>query len=98
MYRDLYIEDTSKSFKDGLALCAIIHRYRPDLIDFKSLNSAHVAANNQLAFDILEKEYGILPVSNLLLLFFRNILIYDQAKITYRLFHTGYDRNRNGKK
>ncbi|XP_065222209.1 F-actin-monooxygenase Mical isoform X2 [Planococcus citri] len=62
LYRDLYIEDTSKSFKNGLALCAIIHRYRPDLIDFKSLNSTHVAANNQLAFDILEKEYGILPV------------------------------------
>lgn len=63
LYSDLYIEDTSTSFKDGLALCAIIHRYRPDLIDFHTLQSSHVAANNQLAFDILEKEYGILPVS-----------------------------------
>lgn len=66
LYSNIHIEDTSKSFKDGLALCAIIHRYRPDLIDFNSLESADCSSNNQLAFDILEKEYGILPVSELI--------------------------------
>lgn len=63
LHNNIYIEDTCSSFKDGLALCAIIHRYRPDLIEFYSLQSSDMAANNQLAFDILEKEYGILPVS-----------------------------------
>ena len=56
------ITDLTASFQDGLALCAIIHRYRPDLLDFASLDPANVAGNNQLAFDILE-ELGIPHVS-----------------------------------
>ena len=57
------VEDVTLSFKSGLALCSIIHRYRPHLIDFASLNPEDVAKNNQLAFDILEKEAAIPPVS-----------------------------------
>lgn len=62
-YDSISFEDFAKSFKNGLALCAIIHRYRPDLVDFFSLSSSDVAKNNQLAFDILEHEFGIPPVS-----------------------------------
>lgn len=61
-YDSIFIEDLAKSFKNGLALCAIIHRYRPDLVDFFSLSPSDVAKNNQLAFDILEHEFGITPV------------------------------------
>lgn len=63
LYEGIHIEDMGASFKSGLAICAIIHRYRPDLIDFYSLQTTEAATNNQLAFDILEKELGILPVS-----------------------------------
>ena len=63
LYDDVHIEDMGASFKDGLAICAIIHRYRPDLIDFGLLTPENVEKNNQLAFDILEKELGISPVS-----------------------------------
>ncbi|XP_059350658.1 F-actin-monooxygenase MICAL3-like isoform X10 [Daphnia carinata] len=59
---DITITDVTTSFQDGLALCAIIHRYRPDLLDFASLDPANVAVNNQLAFDILE-ELGLPPVT-----------------------------------
>uniref|UniRef100_A0A8D8W3X7 F-actin monooxygenase n=1 Tax=Cacopsylla melanoneura TaxID=428564 RepID=A0A8D8W3X7_9HEMI len=59
LYDTVHITDLTSSFKDGLALCAIIHRYRPDLIDFHSLNAEQVKENNQRAFDILEKELGI---------------------------------------
>lgn len=62
LYDNIHILDMTSSFKNGLALCAIIHRYRPDLIDFNSLKSDDVVANNQLAFDTLERELGIPPV------------------------------------
>ena len=48
--------------QDGLALCAIIHRYRPDLIDMETLIEEKQVTDNQLAFDLLEKEFNISPV------------------------------------
>ncbi|EAL72905.1 alpha actinin [Dictyostelium discoideum AX4] len=57
------------SFQDGLAFCALIHKHRPDLINFDSLNKDDKAGNLQLAFDIAEKELDIpkmLDVSDML--------------------------------
>ncbi|XP_019371106.1 PREDICTED: protein-methionine sulfoxide oxidase MICAL3 isoform X1 [Gavialis gangeticus] len=61
-YSGVNVTDLTISWKSGLALCAIIHRYRPDLIDFNSLDEHNVEKNNQLAFDIAEKEFGISPI------------------------------------
>ncbi|XP_073932560.1 F-actin-monooxygenase MICAL3 isoform X17 [Castor canadensis] len=61
-YAGVNVTDLTMSWKSGLALCAIIHRYRPDLIDFDSLDEQSVEKNNQLAFDIAEKELGIPPI------------------------------------
>ncbi|XP_070406560.1 protein-methionine sulfoxide oxidase mical3a isoform X6 [Nothobranchius furzeri] len=60
-YRNVNVTDLTMSWKSGLALCALIHRYRPDLIDFDSLDEQDHARNNQLAFDVAEKEFGISP-------------------------------------
>ncbi|XP_016114392.1 F-actin-monooxygenase mical2b isoform X6 [Sinocyclocheilus grahami] len=62
-YRGVDVSDLTSSWRSGLALCALIHCQRPDLIDFDSLNEADCAKNNQLAFDMAEREFGIQPVT-----------------------------------
>ncbi|KAM9312985.1 F-actin-monooxygenase MICAL3 [Gastrophryne carolinensis] len=61
-YAGVNVTDLTMSWKSGLALCAIIHRYRPELIDFDSLDERDVEKNNQLAFDMAERELGISPI------------------------------------
>ncbi|XP_067907195.1 F-actin-monooxygenase MICAL3-like isoform X2 [Heterodontus francisci] len=61
-YKNVNVTDLTTSWKSGLALSAIIHRYRPDLIDFAQLNEKNVESNNQMAFDIAEREFGISPI------------------------------------
>uniref|UniRef100_A0A8C3HT12 F-actin monooxygenase n=1 Tax=Chrysemys picta bellii TaxID=8478 RepID=A0A8C3HT12_CHRPI len=62
-YRNVHVTDLTTSWRSGLALCAIMHRFRPDLIDFDSLNEEDVVENNQLVFDVAEREFGIPPVT-----------------------------------
>uniref|UniRef100_A0A8C7JG04 Actinin, alpha 2b n=1 Tax=Oncorhynchus kisutch TaxID=8019 RepID=A0A8C7JG04_ONCKI len=46
-------------WKDGLAFCALIHRHRPDLIDYAKLNKDDPMGNLNLAFEIAEKHLDI---------------------------------------
>ncbi|KAJ3596060.1 hypothetical protein NHX12_002469 [Muraenolepis orangiensis] len=62
-YRGVDVTNLSSSWKDGLALCALIHHQRPELLDFESLTAGAVAANNQQAFDLAEREFGVQPVT-----------------------------------
>ncbi|XP_016126926.1 protein-methionine sulfoxide oxidase MICAL2-like [Sinocyclocheilus grahami] len=60
-YKGVNVTDLTSSWSSGLALCALIHRFRPQLIDYDSLNEQDCAKNLQLAFDVAEKEFGIKP-------------------------------------
>ncbi|XP_059959804.1 F-actin-monooxygenase MICAL2 isoform X3 [Mesoplodon densirostris] len=62
-YQHVNVTDLTTSWRSGLALCAIIHRFRPELINFDSLNEDDTVENNQLAFDVAEREFGIPPVT-----------------------------------
>ncbi|XP_056640535.1 F-actin-monooxygenase Mical isoform X3 [Diorhabda sublineata] len=59
---DVNTNDLETIFRDGKVLCAIIHHYRPDLIDFGGIANNDPAKNNQIAIDVLEKELGVPPV------------------------------------
>lgn len=58
-YRDVDVRDFTRSWHDGLAFCALIHKHRPDLIDFDSLSRGNPEANLELAFDVADKKLGI---------------------------------------
>uniref|UniRef100_A0A8C5CAC3 F-actin monooxygenase n=1 Tax=Gadus morhua TaxID=8049 RepID=A0A8C5CAC3_GADMO len=60
-YKNVNVTDLTTSWKSGLALCALIHRYRPDLMEYDSLDERNQERNNQLAFDVAEREFGISP-------------------------------------
>ncbi|XP_033629455.1 F-actin-monooxygenase MICAL3-like isoform X3 [Asterias rubens] len=60
-YKNVHMDNMTSAWRTGLALCAIIHRYRPHLIDYKSLREEDIVQNNQLAFDLAEREFGISP-------------------------------------
>ena len=47
-YPGVHLVDMASSWKSGLAICALIHRFRPDLIDWNELVPSNVEANNQL--------------------------------------------------
>jgi len=58
-YENVNILNMDGSWQDGLAFCALIHHFRPSLIDFHNLKQENILENNTLAYTIAEEELGI---------------------------------------
>ncbi|ESO00783.1 hypothetical protein HELRODRAFT_192414 [Helobdella robusta] len=50
-HRNVSVSNLTTSWRNGMAFCAIIHHFRPELIDFDSLDPCDVRGNCKLAFD-----------------------------------------------
>ncbi|CAH8480705.1 unnamed protein product [Heterobilharzia americana] len=58
-YKNVNVQNFHNSWKDGLAFCALIHRHRPDLIDYSKLSKDNPIHNLNYAFDVAEKHLDI---------------------------------------
>nr|XP_006820247.1 PREDICTED: EH domain-binding protein 1-like [Saccoglossus kowalevskii] len=54
-YRGVRVTNLTTSWRNGLAFCAVVHHYRPDLIDFASLSPHDIKGNNKKAFNSAAK-------------------------------------------
>ncbi|XP_021494064.1 EH domain-binding protein 1-like protein 1 isoform X5 [Meriones unguiculatus] len=61
-YRGVCVTNFTTSWRNGLAFCAILHRFYPDKIDYFSLDPLNIKQNNKQAFD----GFAALGVSRLL--------------------------------
>ncbi|XP_034753737.1 EH domain-binding protein 1 isoform X6 [Etheostoma cragini] len=50
-YRGVKITNFTTSWRNGLAFCALLHHFRPDTMDYKSLNPQDIKENNKKAYD-----------------------------------------------
>jgi len=51
-YKEVDVQDFSISWSDGLALCALIHCHRPELLDYDKLDKSDRHGNTRLAFQV----------------------------------------------
>ncbi|XP_060133827.1 spectrin beta chain, erythrocytic isoform X2 [Zootoca vivipara] len=58
-YPHVNVTNFTSSWKDGLAFNALIHKHRPDLIDFEKLKHSNARHNLEHAFIVAERQLGI---------------------------------------
>ncbi|VDK34828.1 unnamed protein product [Taenia asiatica] len=81
-YPEVDVKNFNTSFKDGKAFCAIINRYRPDLLDFNDVAKAPARDALTKAFDVAEESLSIpkmLDVDDML----ESVKPDDRSVITY---------------
>lgn len=54
-YRGVKVTNMTTSWRNGMAFCAILHHFRPDMVDFQSLSPSDIKRNCKIAFDSFER-------------------------------------------
>ncbi|XP_054153648.1 microtubule-actin cross-linking factor 1-like isoform X2 [Oppia nitens] len=58
-YPGVNVKDFTQSWRDGLAFNAILHRNRPDLLDYRSCRGRTARENLENAFHVADKDLGV---------------------------------------
>uniref|UniRef100_A0AC35F0Z5 Calponin-homology (CH) domain-containing protein n=1 Tax=Panagrolaimus sp. PS1159 TaxID=55785 RepID=A0AC35F0Z5_9BILA len=60
-YPGVNVTNFTNSWRDGLAFNAILHRYRPNLINWNKISDTNTSARERLenAFDAADNEFGV---------------------------------------
>uniref|UniRef100_A0ABD2X9X6 Spectrin beta chain n=1 Tax=Trichogramma kaykai TaxID=54128 RepID=A0ABD2X9X6_9HYME len=58
-YHNVNVRNFTTSWRDGLAFNAIIHKHRPDLIQFERLSKSNAIYNLNNAFNVAEDKLGL---------------------------------------
>ncbi|CDS40887.1 spectrin beta chain [Echinococcus multilocularis] len=61
-YNNVNVRNFSTSWRDGLAFNALIHKHRPDLIEYQKLIKANPIQNLQNAFTVAHDKLGVPPL------------------------------------
>ncbi|XP_014212217.1 spectrin beta chain isoform X3 [Copidosoma floridanum] len=58
-YHNVNVRNFTTSWRDGLAFNAIIHKHRPDLVQFEKLSKSNAIYNLNNAFNVAEDKLGL---------------------------------------
>lgn len=58
-YKDVAVADYTSSFNDGMALCALVHRFCPTAIDYQQITPSRPYDNLRLAFTLAAQHLDI---------------------------------------
>ncbi|XP_068608376.1 spectrin beta chain, erythrocytic [Brachionichthys hirsutus] len=58
-YSNVNITNFTSCWKDGMAFNALIHKHRPDLVDYNTLKRSNPTHNLQNAFNVAEQKLGV---------------------------------------
>ncbi|GLH07508.1 Spectrin beta chain [Gryllus bimaculatus] len=58
-YHNVNVRNFTTSWRDGLAFNAIIHKHRPDLVQFEKLSKSNAIYNLNNAFNVAEEKLGL---------------------------------------
>ncbi|XP_060108347.1 EH domain-binding protein 1-like protein 1 isoform X2 [Heteronotia binoei] len=94
-YRGIRITNFTTSWRNGLAFCAILHHFHPEMIQYDTLDPLDIRHNNKLAFDGLAS-LGISRVmdpADMVFLTVPDRLIVMTYLCQIRAFFTGQELN-----